>query len=462
MQPTDAQLTASQVLRAFHRDEPYLFLGAAFTTVGLVSAALCTIRRRLDPLLLWFAAFAILYGQRLWLNSRILGITLPDPRLLDQLRFEMNFLVPIPAFFFFYAAGFLGKAGKRFVYAFSALLLCLALVSLAFGPRPLFLQINNALVIASLITLVTHSLRSGVNTRDFLILRRGLFVFIAFALWQNVIGPIRDIWNIEPFGFLIFLATLGYVAARQTLARDQQLTVIQKELEIARHIQLSILPGHFPASTSFRVAARYLPMTSVAGDFYDFLVADNMQAGLLIADVSGHGVPAALIASMVKLAATSQRASATRPSDLLHAMNSALCGNTQSQFVTAAYVYLDAQNRELRYAAAAHPPMLLLRNGVVTEILENGLMLAAFSFATYETVSHPLEPGDRLLLYTDGVLEASDKAHEEFGLERLRNLLRETAHLPETETADRIISTIQSWSAIQNDDLTVLVCDYTL
>ena len=334
------------------------------------------------------------------------------------------------------------------------------MANLLIGPNPHFQQINNSLVIASLITLVTHSFRSGDKTRDFIILRRGLLVFVAFAFWENLVGPAHRAWNVEPFGFIVFLICLGYVAARRALAQEQQLTIIRKELEIAQRIQLSILPPAFPASTSFRVAARYLPMTSVAGDFYDFLVADNTQAGLLIADVSGHGVPAALIASMVKLAATSQRSNAADPHALLAGMNSALCGNTQSQFVTAGYVYLNAASKELRYSAAAHPPMLLLREGVVTEIAQNGLMLAAFDFATYETVSHPLHAGDRLLLYTDGVLEATNAHEEEFGPERLNSLLQQTAHLPTTEVADHILTTIQQWEVAQNDDLTVLVCDY--
>src|ERR1035437_6187001 len=106
-------------------------------------------------------------------------------------------------------------------------------------------------------------------------------------------------------------------------------------------------------------------MTSVAGDFYDLIVTDDQQAGLLIADVSGHGVPAARIASMVKVAATAQRANASNPSRLLAGMNAVLCGNTQNQFVTAAYVHLDSQAREIRYSAAGHPPMLLLREGKV-------------------------------------------------------------------------------------------------
>ena len=140
-----------------------------------------------------------------------------------------------------------------------------------------------------------------------------LLIFVAFALFDNIAGAIGRYPRIEPYGFVGFLGALGYVAARQTLERDQQLNDIQKELEVARRIQLSILPGEFPASAAFRVAARYVPMTSVAGDFYDFIVADEKQAGLLIADVSGHGVPAALIASMVKLAATAQRSNAGRP-----------------------------------------------------------------------------------------------------------------------------------------------------
>ena len=111
----------------------------------------------------------------------------------------------------------------------------------------------------------------------------------------------------------------------------QQLGEIQRELEVARNIQLSILPPEFPASTSFQVAARYVPMTSVAGDFYDFLETDSCRAGLLIADVSGHGIPAALIASMVKMAAISQRANAAHPAQLLNGMNAALCGATQGQ-----------------------------------------------------------------------------------------------------------------------------------
>ena len=190
------------------------------------------------------------------------------------------------------------------------------------------------------------------------------------------------------------------------------------------------------------------------------MVAGDGCAGLLIADVSGHGVPAALIASMVKMAAASQRATASDPSQLLLGMNAALHGNTQSQFVTAAYVYLDSKARELRYSAAGHPPMLLLRNGAVLEVERNGLMLAAFDFATYTNAVHRLEDGDRLLLYTDGIIEASNGAGEFFGREALCEALKQTSGAANAQAADRILSAVQKWSTTQDDDLTLIVCDF--
>jgi sigma-B regulation protein RsbU (phosphoserine phosphatase) len=460
MPAVDPQITASELLRIFHRDEPYLFLGAAFTTVAILAAAFSFLRRKVDSLSIYFALFAFLYGQRLWIQAGLLGVLVPHSALFERLRSGIDFLVPMPAFLFFDAAGLLHHRGKIAGYVLGVVLGSLAIATFAFGPSPSYHVINNVVVIAALLLLVIQSLWHSDRSRDFVVIRRGLIIFVAFALWDNVAGSLGLTSKVEPFGFAAFLAALGYVAARQTMERDQQLNAIQKELEVARRIQLSILPAEFPRSENFLVAARYVPMTSVAGDFYDFIVADDKQAGLLIADVSGHGVPAALIASMVKLAATSQRSQAADPSNFLAGMNSALLGNTQNQFVTAAYVYLDSESRELRYSAAGHPPMLLLRQGRVREIEENGLMLAAFDFAKYSNAAHGLEPGDRLLLYTDGILEATDASGKFFGQDSLSNLLRQTSGLTPSAVADRIIASVGQWAVSQDDDLTVLVCDY--
>jgi len=457
----DAQFTGAQVLRAFHHDEPSLFLGSAFITVGVISSAFCILRRRFDALLVWMALFAVVYGVRLWLQSSLLGITLTTSVFFARLRFAIDFLVPIPAFYFFRVAGFLGREAKILTVGLSAVFLTISAATIVVGPLPVFYEINDILVIGGLGILVVRSLgERAYKDRDFVVVRAGVLTFAAFALWDNTVGRLWQLDKVEMYGFAGLLGCLGYVAARRTLERDVELGEIQNELEMARRIQLSLLPGDFPASADFRVAARYVPMTSVAGDLYDYVVAGDGQAGLLIADVSGHGVPAALIASMVKMAATSQRGNSGHPARLLAGMNAALCGNTQGQYVTAAYVFLNARSGELHYAAAGHPAMLILRDGVVTEVAENGLLLAAAESADYSEKTVALKAGDRLLLYTDGLVEARNAEGALFGEDAVTAVMRETGKLTADEAADRLITAAQQWAKLQDDDLTVLICDY--
>lgn len=456
----DAQLTAGEVLRAFGHDGPFLFLGAAFTTVAILCAALSLLHRKVDPLLLWLAAFALLYGQRLWLETDIVNIILARQPYFGRINWIINFLTPIPAFLFFQISELLPRRQKLFTASLISLFLGLAVGTLFFGRLPVFHTMNTVAVLAALPFVLVRTYRQGKVNRDFVIMRRGLLCFVLLALWDNTLGELWLHRSVEPYGFAVFLACLGYVAARRTLQRGKELDEIQQELDLARRIQVSILPSDFPPSRSFKVAAKYVPMTSVAGDLYDFLIADDRHAGLLIADVSGHGVPAALIASMVKMAAISQRTQAADPAALLAGMNSALFGNTQGQYVTAAYVYLDAGSRKLLYSAAGHPAMLLLRGGNVTEISENGMLLAAVDGAAYDSKSLPLETGDRLLLYTDGLVEARNAEGKLFGEQSLASALKTSARMTPLETVDHLVGAVQRWALSQDDDLTVLVCDF--
>ena len=196
--------------------------------------------------------------------------------------------------------------------------------------------------------------------------------------------------------------------AREQLA--QQLLNINNELEMAREIQMSILPNEIPKISGLGIAARYLPMSSVAGDFYDFIIADEQHLGILIADVSGHGLPAALIASMLKVALAAQAPQAYDPARVLDGLNESLCGKFKHHFVTAAYVFLDMKEKCIRYAGAGHPPLLLWRasTGRVSEVLENGLLLGLFPDATYSVAEVRMELGDKAVLFTDGVVETRE------------------------------------------------------
>jgi phosphoserine phosphatase RsbU/P len=433
----------------------------------MVSAAFAVLRRRRDSLLICFALFAGLYGLRLWISSPMLAMMAQGAPFYARLRGAVNYVTLIPALLFFIFLGLPRRFERAVGYAAVGFGCLLAAVTFLSGDSPLYEKINSIAVISASAFFLIRFMASGSaksiapETEDFSVIRWGLLVFVALVVWQNSAQFFHtSLPLLEPFGFAAFLSTLAYVVARNTLRRDRQLKEIQKELEVARRIQLSILPSEFPSSTNFRVAARYIPMTAVAGDFYDYIIADDQQVGLLIADVSGHGVPAALIASMVKLAAASQRAVAADPCRFLSGMNSALLGNTQNQFVTAAYVYLNSESGELRYSAAGHPPLLLIRNGRVTPIEENGLMLAVFGFASYSTAVHKLEKDDRIVMYTDGVMEASNAAGDFFGHVALCDLLTGTRELSPAMAADSIISSVRQWSEKQDDDLTIIICDY--
>jgi sigma-B regulation protein RsbU (phosphoserine phosphatase) len=130
------------------------------------------------------------------------------------------------------------------------------------------------------------------------------------------------------------------------------------------------------------------------------------------------------------------------------------------QLVTAAYAYLNSHTGELLYSAAGHPPMLLFRHGEVRAIEENGLLLAAFPSASYRTLRLQLYPSDRILLYTDGITEATNKDGIEFGIDRLTELLKESATVSIAELADAIVAAVSRWSDTQQDDLTVVLCEY--
>ena len=255
---------------------------------------------------------------------------------------------------------------------------------------------------------------------------------------------------------------LALRGVRKQLA--QQLDTIKKELELARNIQLSILPHEVPAVQDLDLAARYIPMTQVAGDFYDFLVIDDKHVGILVADVSGHGMPAALIASMLKIALAAQTEYATEPAQVLTRLNQTLCGKFHGHYVTATYVYLDTERRILRYAGAGHPPVLMFdaAAGKVRELEENGFFLSWTEDATYCSREIPLGQGDWVILYTDGITETKNGEREEFGMERFRDFAKRNSFLSTEEFATRLLDEVQKWSGRAenqepDDDVTLVV-----
>ena len=253
--------------------------------------------------------------------------------------------------------------------------------------------------------------------------------------------------------------------AHETVAR--QLLAINSELELARQVQQSILPREIPKMKGLEIAARYLPMSSVAGDFYDFLVLDEKHIGILIADVTGHGLPAALIASMLQTALAAQSSHASDPAQVLSKLNQALYGKFQNHYVTAIYLFIDLEKSTAIYAGSAHQPLLLwqVKTGKVTEYCENGFMLGPFPDSTYTAMSFSLEKGEKIVLITDGVVETMNKSGGQFGMDRVKRLLESKYDLPANLFADALLYALSDWSTDtvgtgQSDDITLLVIDF--
>jgi phosphoserine phosphatase RsbU/P len=273
----------------------------------------------------------------------------------------------------------------------------------------------------------------------------------------------------KPFSPAVVKARVrSHILLREARAQlASQLMTLNTELEMARQIQLSILPHSIPKLVGLDIAAHYLPMTSVAGDFYDFIQIDDKHIGILIADVSGHGLPSALIASMLQVALTGQAGHASEPDKVLLGLNRAFCGKFTHNFVTAAYVYVDLENNLMRYAGAGHPPMFQWRNstGKAIQVLENGLVLGIIEKASYEALEFLLEPGDRYVLCTDGILEAANSAQEQFGAGRLMCFIESQKDLATDQFSQMLLNDLSRWSNQpaeqgQQDDITLLVIDY--
>jgi len=452
--------------------------GVALLAVALAAVALFFFRRRAsDPTLIYFGLFCALYAVRLLINSVSFRALFDVSRhVWPYINWLITCTIIIPVSLFFYQiARERSKTLFRWLLVAQIVFALFGILAAAFGVSlDTLFAANSAIVLGFMVVIILYlivdAVRHGLPKRlshEVRVLAAGFSIWLLFIVHANLLGlGILHGHNLEFLGFLAFVGCLGYVAAYRTFANEEQLVAINKELNIARQIQSSTLPRTVPQLAGLNMAVRYEPLSAVAGDFYDFLSVDPHRIGILVADVTGHGVPAALIASMLKVAFAAQAEHASDPARLLTGLNQALCGKFAEHFVTAAYLFVDLQHRTLKYSAAGHPPMLMLSQdaGAAREVEENGLMLGMFPEAAYTAVEFPARPGDRCLLYTDGLFEAKNAGQEEYGKTRCREFMVKRRELPAPNFADALLSDIaafsgQSAAGAQEDDITLLVLD---
>ncbi|HYR84550.1 MAG TPA: SpoIIE family protein phosphatase [Terriglobia bacterium] len=255
------------------------------------------------------------------------------------------------------------------------------------------------------------------------------------------------------------LGSLRRHAEEGRILREKKL-----ELKEAREIQQRLLPTELPELPGCDIQAFWQPANEVGGDYFDVIRLNDTAAAFCIADVSGKGLPAALLMSNTQASVRAFARSMRRPAQVCRHLNRVVSENARAaRFTTLFYGVLDFIDRTLRYTNAGHvPPMLVRRNGDVVRLADGGTVLGIFPDAAYEEREITLEQGDRLVLLTDGITEAENAGSEEFGEDRLTHLLVENRGLPADELKRVLLNAVDSFAARGfQDDATLVIVDYS-
>lgn len=257
------------------------------------------------------------------------------------------------------------------------------------------------------------------------------------------------------------------VNLKQNVQYYNELSILKEELTIAQQIQESIIPISDPEIPGFNIKSKYVPMTMVGGDFFDFYRSpDDEILGIIIADVTGHGIPAALIASMLKAAFALSREIAPEPSSMLENLNSVLYNHISSRFVTACYGMFDKKKMILTISSAAHWPIYLYRrgDGTLQELRTKGTLMGLNKTAKYHNSEYQLLSGDRVIFITDGIIEERNPEGDIFGEQRFRKYIHSSIDSAPEVFPDDLLSELKEWAGVRNDgafedDISIIVVD---
>jgi len=463
-----------QVLAMLRGQLADIILGTIFLFIGVAACSIAAIRRRRGArLFIWLGIWSAMYGAGLLLQSRAVVAALPHSiqitiPFVTVVRSYLTVVVGLSAFLELS----LGKL-RLFIEILILAGMAVALAGIGWfvsgGSDDKFIPYNTLVAVGGLLVLVPVVAVKKLSDKFMVLLNRrvlaaGTLVFAIEALWVNLSRPLnlQTPRILDHLAFAAFLLSFGYVGLRIVSVNERRLLSIENELEVARQLQFSILPASVPEVGNVRIAVAYRPMTIVAGDFYEFIPVDRKRVGFLVADVTGHGVPAALIASMIKVATQSIVSCAHDPREVLSGLNRMLFRQLRDQLITAAYLWLDTDNSEALYSAAGHPPLLLWRQGKLERIESNGLLFGVIADPDYPVCHLSIQSGDRFLLYTDGLIEPENARGDAFGERQLEEVLRRNQSRPPSELSDELLSEISLWQSTaleQQDDITLIVID---
>ena len=278
------------------------------------------------------------------------------------------------------------------------------------------------------------------------------------ALGEKVYGLT---YGAEELGHLSLLSTQMAAAMQniRVMAESVDRKVFEEELKIARKIQMQMLPGEPPALEGFEVFGVTVPSRQVGGDYYDFVVVDRRWLVVVVADVSGKGIPASILTATLQATVRSNADAQTNPVGMMGRLNRLLYRNTSaSEFATLFYVVVDLHTGRARYANAGHDFPFLLGNGAAHPLAESGIVLGCIVEFEYHENHVDIPAGGALVVFTDGVTDSESRAGESYGGDRLRAVLERHAGESARDMCRRVIEDVRTFGDGENqDDLTLVV-----
>lgn len=242
---------------------------------------------------------------------------------------------------------------------------------------------------------------------------------------------------------------------------ERSLIKMQEEFRLASQIQTDLLPKEFPKVPGYDIAGATFPARTIGGDYFDFIPIDDHEIAVCLGDVSGKGLPAALLMANLQASLRSQTHNGNSVKECISRCNRQLYQSTSPEkFATLFYGILDTRSHTLTYCNAGHePPFLMRASGELTRFSEGGTMIGIMDSFPFQETPVPLAPGDTLVVYSDGVSEAMNGDMEQFGEARIVDLLKENSSKSAAELIDRLVKGVRAHagSAPQYDDITILV-----
>jgi len=242
---------------------------------------------------------------------------------------------------------------------------------------------------------------------------------------------------------------------------EKRLQQMEEDLKTAKNIQLSLLPKEDPGLADIDIAGFSLPARQVGGDYYDFINVDQDLLGIVIADVSGKGMPAALLMANLQATLRGQALINHAPGECVAKSNALLCRSVEKgKFVTLFYGILNTMEKSLSYTNAGHcHPLIFDPKGEFRRLEKGGLILGVMDDYSYQEEKTTLEPGEMILLFTDGITETFNERNEQFEEERLVKVVQESLDLGAKEISQRVLNEVIAFQGNlpQSDDLTLVV-----